>query len=40
MIINKNYVQFEKLNEYSNICHLFTLKPFNFRKGLVTGKGH
>ena len=36
MIINKNYVQFEKLNEYSNICHLFTLKPFNFRKGLVT----
>ena len=36
MIINKNYVQFEKLNEYSNICHLFTLKPFNFRKGLVS----
>lgn len=38
MIINKeqNYLQFKKLNEHSNILHLFTLKPFNFRKNLVS----
>ena len=38
MIINneQHFIQFKKLNEYSNISHLFTLKPFNFRKNLIT----
>ena len=31
-----NYIQFEKLKQNSNLCHLFTLKPFNFRSGFVS----
>ena len=32
MIENKKYIQFEKLNEVSEIIHLFTKRPFNFSK--------
>ncbi|MCI5552535.1 MAG: peptidoglycan editing factor PgeF [Tenericutes bacterium] len=37
MIINeeKHYIQFEKLKKHANVSHLFTLKPFNFRKTIV-----
>lgn len=37
MLINNehHYVQFKNLNKNNNILHLFTLKPFNFRKNLV-----
>mgnify|MGYP004517782437 FL=1 len=35
MIKGKNFLQFEGLNAYSEIGHLFTLKPFNFRAGMV-----
>lgn len=31
-----NYIQFEKLKQNSKLCHLFTLKPFNFRSGFVS----
>lgn len=27
-----NYIQFEKLNEFNDVIHLFTKKPFNFSK--------
>lgn len=30
-----NYIQFKRLMEYENICHLFTKKPFNFNNELV-----
>lgn len=35
MINYPNYLQFEKLNEFADIGHLFTKKPYNFNKNLV-----
>ena len=32
MIEKDNYIQFNKLNEYDDIAHLFTKKPFDFNK--------
>ena len=32
MIEKDNYIQFNKLNEYEDIAHLFTKKPFDFNK--------
>ena len=36
MNTKKHYIQFKKLQEHNNLLHLFTLKPFNFRKNIIS----